>query len=104
MSIEKIRTFLSVQDRVVRRIISQRHALAASRTEFTCEWFARPLKNFTRSSNNILLVTGGVGTGKSVLAGWTVERLQGAIERTSHDVISHTIGKSTQQPIVDFCP
>ncbi len=62
------------------------------RDEFTCEWFQTHLVGFTRSSEDIFLVTGIGGSGKSFLSGWITERLQRTLEKKTYIVNSVTIG------------
>ena len=64
------------------------------RNEFTCEWFQTHLVGFTRSLNDVFLITGTGGSGKSFLFGWIAERLQRTLERKSYSVISVAIDMS----------
>ena len=63
------------------------------RDEYTCEWFQKELLDFTRSDDDILVINGKSGCGKSVLSGWIVERLQRPLGRKSYETISYVIGK-----------
>lgn len=64
----------------------------SARVEFTCEWFQSHLLEFTRGSDDILFISGASGSGKSILSGWIVERLQRVVGRKSFDVDSVIIG------------
>ncbi|KAI9762962.1 MAG: hypothetical protein M4579_000025 [Chaenotheca gracillima] len=75
VSIRTIRSWLASQDRILDIYLSDRTGSRTNRQEFTCEWFAAPLRRFLRSSENLLLVSGQAGTGKSMLAGFVLEFL-----------------------------
>ena len=86
-----LRQFLSVQDRPLQFILEARsHTLA----EGSFEWFNNALYDFTVGSSQMMLVTGGPGSGKSALAQWTVERLQESAEHDAWHVIPYTISES----------
>ena len=88
----RIRDWLSPQDRTLRLISSDIMNSRGERDEFTCEWFQTHLVGFTRSSEDIFLITGSDGSGKSFLSGWIAERLQRTLERKTYTVISVAIG------------
>ncbi|KAF2137458.1 uncharacterized protein K452DRAFT_235652 [Aplosporella prunicola CBS 121167] len=89
--IGEIRRFLEPADHSVCKIIASRASSSTSRTEFTFEWFLDDLWDFTWKRNNILLITGGPGCGKSMLAGWIVEQLQSSIDQSPYDVIYYRV-------------
>jgi hypothetical protein len=95
-NIRKIRDFLSPQDSVVKKIISDQLYLDSRRAELTCEWFASPLRKFTRNGKKIMLVSGSSCSGKTVLARWTHEKLQESIDNDPFDVITYSIGMFVQ--------
>ena len=64
--------------------------LSVKPEQFTCAWFQSHLNTFIRSQNDILMVEGKTGTGKTVLANWTVDRLQRPIARTRTPVYTLT--------------
>lgn len=92
-NVRAIRDFLTPQDSIVKRIMSNQLYTESRRAEYTCEWFAAPLRKFTRNGKKVLLVTGAASTGKSVLARWIHEKLQESIDDDPFDVLSYTIGE-----------
>ncbi|KAG0653042.1 hypothetical protein D0Z07_0724 [Hyphodiscus hymeniophilus] len=90
VSVDLVREFLTPHDRVTRLLAVTRY-VKKSRADFTCEWFDRQLSDFTRSSQNMLYVTGKPCTGKSVLSEWVVERLQASTGRRASEVITYTV-------------
>jgi hypothetical protein len=94
--IHAIRDFLSPQDTVVKTIMSNQLYADFHRAEFTCEWFGPHLRNFTKNKghgNNVFLVSGGACTGKTVLARWIYEKLQGSLDDDRYDILSFSIGR-----------
>lgn len=91
MSIEEIRLWLLPQDRTLQAMVTGRRATRNLRAEFTCEWFDRPLIDFTRSKDNVLTITAETGAGKSILSGWILERLQRPIGRKTYQAIHATV-------------
>lgn len=85
-----IREWLAPKDSVLRRLLANNETL---RAEFTLEWFEKHLLGFGRSQDDLFLVTGASGCGKSVLSSWIIERLQRPLARKSYDVISVKIGR-----------
>ncbi|KAL0256082.1 hypothetical protein SLS55_008474 [Diplodia seriata] len=91
VSIEEIRLWLLPQDRNLQAMVSGRRATRNLRAEFTCEWFDRPLIDFTRSKDNVLTITAETGAGKSILSGWILERLQRPIGKKTYQAIHATV-------------
>ncbi|KAF2998709.1 hypothetical protein E8E14_005930 [Neopestalotiopsis sp. 37M] len=75
VSIETLRQWLLPQDHSLQQRALVR-APGAVRAEFTCEWFDRPLIDFSRSRDKVLVISAEAGAGKSFLYGWILERLQ----------------------------
>lgn len=92
VNIAVIRKWLGVKDKVVRTVLGNRKSANSRRDEYTCEWFQRPLLDFSRSSDHVLNITGPSGSGKSVLSGWIVERLQRPLGKKTHETLYLTIG------------
>ncbi|KAL9029307.1 MAG: hypothetical protein Q9196_002433 [Gyalolechia fulgens] len=88
---QTLRKWLQPSDRASRKLLGGNETRAGGRAEFTCEWFQSHLLAFTRSQNDILAIHGPAGCGKSVLAGWIVERLQRPLGKKTHDTLSCTI-------------
>ncbi|KAK8192024.1 uncharacterized protein BKA78DRAFT_250650 [Phyllosticta capitalensis] len=91
VSIETIRQWLLPQDRTLQAVVTGRRATRVVRAEYTCEWLDRPLVDFARSKENILTITGESGSGKSVLFGWILERLQRPIGRKTYQAVHATV-------------
>jgi hypothetical protein len=91
-TINSVRMWLGVRDATVRTVLSDRSASRSRRDEYTCEWFQRPLLDFTRGNSGILAITGSSGCGKSVIASWVLERLQRPLGRKTHETMFLTIG------------
>lgn len=87
-TVREIRTFLSFQDRAIPLILSARRPCHA---ESTCDWFAGHLTNFKTRKNGLIVVTGGPGSGKSVLSQWIVDQLQVSVDPDDYDVIAYRI-------------
>ena len=91
VGIKTVRKWLGPRDRTLQTILDDRLAARNFRDEYTCEWFQRYLMSFSRGRDDILLVTGEPGSGKSVLAGWIVERLQRPLGRKTYQSLSYSI-------------
>lgn len=89
-TVREIRTFLSFQDRAIPLILSARRPCHA---ESTCDWFAGHLTNLKTRKNGLIVVTGGPGSGKSVLSQWIVDQLQVSVDPDDYDVIAYRIRK-----------
>ncbi|KAF2091004.1 hypothetical protein K490DRAFT_34171 [Saccharata proteae CBS 121410] len=91
VSIEEIRSWLLPQDRTLQNTLAGRRSARAVRAEYTCEWFERPLVDFLRSKDNVLTIGAETGSGKSVLFGWILERLQKPVGRRIYQPIQGSI-------------
>lgn len=72
----QLRQFMTPYDETVRhfyRLLQMRRML---RTEFTCEWFVKPLLDFLQSQTSTLWISGPSGCGKSFLYGWICDALR----------------------------
>ncbi len=65
------------------------------RAEDVCEWIENGLVEFLRSKDNVLAITGAVGTGKTVLADWIEERLQRPLDHMRYSVLFHSFRELT---------
>ena len=74
--IANLRTWLGTSDNTLRKLHGDRVLTPEHRDEYTCEWFQRPLLDFSRSQEDVLAVYGPEGCGKTYIARWIVERLQ----------------------------
>ena len=91
MNFKQVQLLLQPQDEVVRTTQKILHAERGSRHEFTCEWFSKPFLDFVRSSDVAIWINGRVGCGKSVLCGWILESLQGAVDGREYASIACSI-------------
>lgn len=94
-----IRKWLAPQDRTLRLLATDTMNSRSAREEFTCEWFRSHLLDFSRSSDDMYFITGDSGSGKSILCGWIVERLQRTLGKKSFDVHSVIIGRCTNDTL-----
>ena len=95
VDVTTVRHWLGVRDKNLQTLLADRSASKGFRADQTCEWIQRPLLDFFRTDDQTFAVTGEVGTGKSVLAAWTQERLQRPLGRQSHETLSFTFGMCT---------
>ena len=91
VDIVTIRQWLAPQDRTLQILTSDRMGTRSARDEYTCEWFQQHLLDFIRSKDYVLAINGKPGSGKTVLSGWIVERLQRPLGRKSYSTISFVI-------------
>lgn len=74
--VETLRKWLGVQDSALLVLNRDHSTFAHYEVEFTCLWFLSHLSNFVDSSDNLLLVSGEPGSGKTVLAASIADTLQ----------------------------
>ncbi|KAI9744104.1 MAG: hypothetical protein M1818_002256 [Claussenomyces sp. TS43310] len=91
VNIGTLRKWLNPHDRVLRTILNDRRSDLDRREEFTCEWFQKHLLDFSRGKDDMLAVKGPAGSGKSVLYGWILERLQRPVGKKTHETLSLSI-------------
>ena len=90
LDIEAIRAKLSPADDSLKTLLYGRLADKSERLEGTCEWIQPYLLDFFRGTDSSMTITGAAGCGKSMLAGWIVERLRRQLGRKSYETITHT--------------
>ncbi|KAI8935152.1 hypothetical protein NX059_007745 [Plenodomus lindquistii] len=95
-NVREIRNFLTPQDSVVTKILSSQFYSDSRRAEFTCEWFAAPLRKFTRNGKKVMLISGPACSGKTVLARYIHEQLQQNIDSDPFDVITYSVDTSVK--------
>lgn len=71
-----LRRWLAPADSVLAFLALNNINLAVRPAPNTCGWFSKPLSQFIRGDKHTLLVEGKNGSGKTVLANWTFDRLQ----------------------------
>lgn len=86
--VRTLRKWLSSRDRSLQKFFESRDLAPVSRNEYTCEWFQSHLLAFSRSKDDILAITGPVGSGKSTLCDWIVERLQRPLGKKTHETLT----------------
>ena len=91
IGVRAIRKWLGPRDSTLQTILDDRLATKAHRDEYTCEWFQRRLLDFSRSTKEVFEIAGPAGSGKSVLSGWILERLQRPLAKKTHLTLSYTI-------------
>jgi tetratricopeptide (TPR) repeat protein len=99
INIHAICMWLSVRDATTRTYLGDRAAAKARRDEYTCDWFQRPLLDFTRGEDDVLAITGPSGCGKSMLSGWIMERLQRPIGKKTYQTLSLSVGMFTSASV-----
>ncbi|GAB1212384.1 hypothetical protein ATERTT37_001522 [Aspergillus terreus] len=85
--VKSIKDFLSFQDVAVPTTIASRRPVYA---EFTCDWFAGHLSQMRVRNNGLSVITGGPGSGKTVLSQWIIDHLQTNVD-DEVDVISYRV-------------
>jgi hypothetical protein len=95
--VESVRNYLQPQDRVTRALMSDRISSRHHRAEYTCEWAGKRLADFARSKDDAILVTGKEYCGKSVLAGWFVDRMRNTKGRLAHDVVFFSVDTALKE-------
>ena len=94
MEIRVLRKWLGPRDAGLQKLLKSDDSAPSFREEFTCEWFQSHLLAFSRSKNDTFAAHAPPGCGKSVLAGWIVERLQRPIGKRTYVTLSCTLGMS----------
>ena len=92
--VSAIQRWLAPKDSVLVFLASNHISLAVKPEQFTCNWFQPHLNSFIRSNNNILMVEGKAGSGKTVLANWTLDRLQRSICRMQVSTLNFSFNSS----------
>ncbi|KAJ6052157.1 hypothetical protein N7499_011539 [Penicillium canescens] len=88
VKVREIREFLSFHDRAVSAILSARQPRAA---EYTCEWFGSHLAQQQIRRPGLTVINGGVGSGKTVLSQWIVDKLHSSPDGDDTDVVVYRI-------------
>lgn len=66
--IDKLRRWLAPPDSVLAFLASSHVSMAVKPAPFTCDWLQKPLKKFIQGGDDIMMVEGKNGSGKTVLA------------------------------------
>lgn len=96
LSTKSLRRWLLSMD-TVQTTLTQDHTIyLVGQAESTCLWFQKPLGAFVQGHSKVMAVTGHSGSGKSVLAASTVERLQRPLGRKTFSTLYYAIRKSSR--------
>jgi tetratricopeptide (TPR) repeat protein len=90
MSVKSLRDKLETSVEVsVRGTLYDEVSDSMERSEDTCHWIKHPLFEFLnrRDPVQVLTITGGAGTGKTILAEWVQERLSRPLNRKDYTVL-----------------
>jgi hypothetical protein len=96
--VDVLQKWLAPQDKTLAFLASNHINLASRPEEFTCTWFQAHLSSFFKGTDDVLVVEGGSGTGKTVLANWAVDRLQRRIGGRMISTLSFFFSKSEYTP------
>ncbi|KAJ5776103.1 uncharacterized protein N7511_001114 [Penicillium nucicola] len=88
VKVREIREFLSFHDCAVPAILSARQPRAA---EYTCEWFESQLTLQQARRPGLTVINGGIGTGKTVLSQWIVDKLHSSPDGDDTDVVLYRV-------------
>ncbi|KAL8243906.1 hypothetical protein R6Q59_010164 [Mikania micrantha] len=86
-SIKDVRSWLAVDDQVLKYKTGDHTSLVTDRQALTCLWLQPYLTRFLNSNRDSFIITGGLGSGKSVLAATIVDTLQKTATRRSYNVV-----------------
>jgi len=79
--IDFLQKWLAPKDHVLAFLATNHIRLASRPEQFTCTWFQPHLSGFLKGNDKIMLVEGKVGSGKTTLAHWVIDRLHRPIGR-----------------------
>lgn len=100
--VESVRNYLQPRDRVTQALMSDRISSRHQRAEYTCEWAGKRFADFARSKDDAMLVTGKEYSGKSVLAGWFVDRMRATKGRLAHDVVFFSVDTALKEQMTSL--
>lgn len=86
--VDLLQRWLAPTDSVLAFLSTNHISIACRPEQFTCTWFQPHLAAFVKGRENVLLVEGKVGSGKTTLANWIVDRLQRPINRRHVSTVS----------------
>ena len=89
--VNRMHDWLKPNDRTARNAYGNLWGARALLTEFTCEWFSKPLLDFVRSSDKAFWVEGPLGSGKSMLHSWIIDRLQNQVGGQDYIVLTFRV-------------
>jgi len=86
-SIKTLRSWLAIEDNVLKYKSGDHTTLVNDRQQLTCLWVQPYLTRFLNSGRDALAITGSAGSGKTVLAGTIVDTVQRNSTRKSYTVL-----------------
>lgn len=86
-SIKTLRSWLAIEDSVLKYKSGDHTTLVNDRQQLTCLWVQPYLTRFLNSGRDALAITGPAGSGKTVLAGTIVDTVQRNNGRKSYSVL-----------------
>jgi hypothetical protein len=86
-SIKTLRSWLAIEDNVLKYKSGDHTTLVNDRHQLTCLWVQPYLTRFLNSGRDALAITGPAGSGKTVLAGTIVDTVQRNTARKSYTVL-----------------
>lgn len=95
-SIKTLRSWLAIEDNVLKYKSGDHTTLVNDRQQLTCLWVQPYLTRFLNSGRDALSITGPAGSGKTVLAGTIVDTVQRNNSRKSYTVLFVPINARTK--------
>lgn len=90
-----LRKWLSPPDREWNYMILDRVDFTTTRYPGTCSWFRPSLKSFVDSADdNIMVVIGAPGVGKSTLSGWILDEFETELDKKDRVTLYFHLRKS----------
>lgn len=86
-SIKTLRSWLAIEDSILKYKSGDHTTLVNDRQQLTCLWVQPYLTRFLNSGRDSLAITGPAGSGKTVLAGTIVDTVQRNSARKSYTVL-----------------
>lgn len=90
-----LRKWLSPPDREWNYMVLDRNDFTIMRYPGTCSWFRPSLRSFVESADdNIMVVIGAPGVGKSTLSGWILDEFETELDTKERVTLYFHIRKS----------
>ena len=74
----------------IRSTLYDEVADSLERSEDTCNWIKHQLTSFLQSKDQVLSITGPLGSGKTMLAEWVQERLSRPLDHQNYVTLDYT--------------
>jgi Cdc6-like AAA superfamily ATPase len=93
--LQGLRKWLSPPDREWNYMVLDRVDFTTTRYPGTCNWFRPSLRSFVDSiDDNIMVVIGAPGVGKSTLSGWILDEFETELDKKDRCTLYFHIRKS----------